>query len=495
MSEAAAPPVMTGQGDASGRPAPGQDGAAPARIGFLAQATWASGSFATGALFNAMALFALFYMTNFLGIAPALAGTIILVARLYDGIIDPLIGAVSDRTRHRWGPRRIYLGIGALALGASFIAFFNLSLLGVEGTAAGFLATAMLLLYSTAYSIFTIPYLAMPPDIAPDYDARTRLMSLRVFFLLAGVTAGSAGAPALVEAMGTPEAGYRAMGTILGLAASALCLVVFVGAAWLPSPARPARPERGESLKAGAMLASPFVDTARVFSNAPFRLLTLVKLCQLAVLSTVLACTPYFFGFVLELDTAQIGSYFGIFSIAGLVSVPLYRRIIARFGKRESYLVLLVLYGAGLASWYLWEPGEPDWAFAARAVLIGSFSSGTLLCALAMLPDTMEYDRLQSGEGREGIMSGVFTLVENVAGALGPFIVGLLLQASGLIRSQDPDVVQPQAVLEAVQWGVSIVPALFCFAAIPLLWFYRLDADMLAAMRAKVASARGEARV
>jgi GPH family glycoside/pentoside/hexuronide:cation symporter len=298
--------------------------------------------------------------------------------------------------------------------------------------------------------------------------------------LLAGVTAGSAGAPALVEAIGTPAEGYRVMGTILGCAATALCLVVFVGAAWLPSVERP---ERSAPLAAWRMLASPFTDTARVFRNAPFRLLTLIKLCQLAVLSTVLACTPYFFGFVLGLDTAQIGAYFGIFSVAGIVSVPAYRWIIARFGKRDTYLVLLALYGAGLASWYAWVPGEPDWLFYARAVLIGSFSTGTLLCALAMLPDTMEYDRLISGEGREGIMSGVFTLVENVAGALGPFIVGLLLQANGLVQARGESVVQPPAVLEAVQWGVSIIPALFCLAAVPLLWRYRLGKAMLREIR------------
>lgn len=467
---------------ASAAPAGAQDGAAGPRvaIGLGPQITWASGSFATGALFNAMALFALFYMTNMLGIAPALAGTILLVARIYDGVIDPLIGAVSDRTRHRWGPRRIYLLIGAVALGVAFIAFFNLALLGVQGTAAGLLVTVALLLFSTAYSIFSIPYLAMPPDIATDYDARTRLMSFRVFFLMAGVMAGSAGAPLLVESMGTPEAGYSAMGTILGLAAAAMCLVVFIGAAWLPNPPEQDRKPPVNTL---AMLASPFTDTAAVFGNAPFRLLTLVKLCQLAVLYTVLACSPYFFQFVLKVGNVALSQYLTLFTLTGIVSIPFYRWIIARFGKRETYLLLLVLYGLALASWVLWVPGEAGWLFYARAVVIGSFSTGTLLCALAMLPDTMEYDRLQSGEGREGIISGVFTMVESLAGAIGPFIVGLLLQANGLIQSRDPATVQPPAVLEAVQWGVSVVPAIFCFAAIPLLLFYRLDSATLADMR------------
>lgn len=439
---------------------------------------WASGSFATGALFNGMALFALFFMTNFLGIAPALAGTIILVTRIYDGIIDPVIGAVSDRTNHRWGPRRIYLLIGAIGMGASFAFFFNQPV--IDGVSTAIMTTLILLLYSTAYSVFTIPYLAMPPEMAPSYDGRTRLMSFRVFFLMAGVIGGSVGAPILIKISGGDLAGYQSMGAILGFLAFLLCLIVFFGAAYLPKMERPPVAKSDSLIE---LLASPFVDCAKVFGNAPFRILTLVKLCQLAVLSTVLACTPYFFGFVLSMGQEQIGQYFLFFGFSGIMSVPLFRGIISKFGKRNSYIVLIILYGLGLASWYLWVPGEAEYLFTVRAVFIGVCSTGTLLCALAMLPDTMEYDRLQSGESREGVMSGVFTFVENVAGALGPFIVGLLLQANGLIQTRDMTVRQPEAVLNAVQMGVSIVPALFCLLAIPLLWTYRLDANQLDKMR------------
>ena len=467
----------------SARVAVASTGMSPiARVGLGPQLAWASGSFATGALFNAMALFALFFMTSILGIAPAVAGTIILLARVYDGIIDPLIGAVSDRTRHRWGPRRIYLLIGALGLGVSFVAFFNLSLLRIEGAEAGFIVTIILLLYSTAYSIFSIPYLAMPPEFAPEYDDRTRLMSYRVFFQLAGVMAGAVGAPALIEMSGTELGGYQFMGLILGIAATALCIVVFIGAAWLPQLERP---KKAGEVNALELLASPFTDMIKIIGNAPFRQLTVIKLCQLAVLSTVLACTPYFFGFVLKLGQAEIGQFYGAFGVAGIVSVPIYRWIIGKAGKRESYLVLIILYALSLASWILWVPGEDSVFFHLRAVLIGSFSTGTLLCALAMLPDTMEYDRLQSGEAREGIMSGVWTFVENLAGALGPFIIGLLLQANGLIQSRDPSVEQPQAVLTAVHWGASMIPALFCLVAVPLLFRYQLDEATLERMRAK----------
>lgn len=455
-----------------------------ARLG--AELAWASGSFATGALFNGMALFALFFMTTFLAIEPAVAGTILLIIRLYDGIIDPLIGTISDRTNHRWGPRRIYLLIGAIGMGVSFALFFNQP---TGGDSGGSISTAamtliILMLYSTAYSVFSIPYLAMPPEIAPSYDGRTRLMSFRVFFQLAGVTAGSVGAPFLIKLAGGDLEGYQMMGLVLGILATSLCLVVFVGAAYLPPSVRP-KPVPFDGV--GKLLASPFVDTARVFGNAPFRILTLVKLFQLAVLATVLACTPYFFGFVLKLDTGQIGTYFMTFTVAGLIALPIMRHLIARFGKRESYIVLIALYAVALASWYLWEAGESQVWFFARAIAIGALGTGTLLCALSMLPDTMEYDRLQSKQSREGVISGVFTFVEALAGAIGPFLIGIILQAQGLVQGRGPDIVQPQSVLDAVQIGVSLVPAVLCLLAIPLLLRYRLDEAILVKMRAEAA--------
>ena len=137
-----------------------------------------------------------------------------------------------------------------------------------------------------------------------------------------------------------------------------------------------------------------------------------MKLLQLAVLALVLTCTPYFFKYVLERSTTDISLYLGVFSVAGLLSVPFWRWVIGRYGKRDTYMLSIVLYGAGMASWFVWQAGEPEFWFYARATVLGVLSNGTLLCALSLLPDTMEYDKLKSGESREGIMSGAFTTIE-----------------------------------------------------------------------------------
>lgn len=443
---------------------------------------WAGGSLATGSVYNAMALFSLFFLTQVLGIAPALAGTLLLITKAYDAITDPLMGAISDRTHHSAGRRRPYLLLGAVLLGAGFALFFNAPL--ASGTTLIVIVFGLLILQSTGYTVFAVPYLAMAPDIAKSYDDRTRLMALRVAFLILGVMLGSVGGPYIVGLGADPRDGYALLGMSLGVFVVVCGVFAYFGTAGVESGDAEAI---ADARKSG--LSSSFGDMASVFGQRPFRLLVLVKLLQLVVLALALACTPYFFQYVLQRPPADIGQYLMTFSLTGLASIPVWRMLIARYGKREVYMISILGYGLGLCTWWWWTPAEAEAYFYARAVVLGILSNGTLLCALSLLPDTMEYDRLESRRNREGVMSGVFTTVEKISGALGPFLIGILLQSMGLIAGRDPGIVQPESALTAIHLGVSLVPALVCFAAIPLLWLYDLGPEKLRAMR----EAAGEA--
>lgn len=438
-----------------------------------AELLWATGSLATGSVYNAMALFSLFYMTQILGIGPGIAGTLLLITKIYDAVTDPIMGALSDRTSHRWGPRRPYLLLGAILLGLSFAAFFNAPEL--SGTTLVGLTVVLLLLQSTGYTVFAVPYLAMAPDIAQEYDARTRLMSIRVIFLILGVMLGSVLGPIIVDLGDTPRLGYAALGSALGALVVICGLAAFFGTRGVTSVEL--------STDRGSILAGSLRDAIAVFSFQPFRLLTIIKLLQLAVLALMLACFPYFFQFVLQRPPADIGKYLLFFSVSGLISIPAWRLMIGRFGKRNVYMTSLVGYAVGLLSWWLWQPGEPEFLFYLRAIILGILSNGTLLCALSLLPDTMEYDRLKSRTNREGVMSGVFTTVEKISGALGPFVIGILLQSMGLIAGVESAQEQPASAITAIHLGVSVVPALFCLACLPFLYRYRLDRVTLTRMR------------
>ncbi|MFK8052907.1 MAG: MFS transporter [Woeseiaceae bacterium] len=441
------------------------------------QLFWSGGSIASGAIFNAMALFSLYFMTSILGIPAALAGTLLLVTKLYDAVTDPIMGSISDRTRHRWGPRRPYVLWGAIAMGLSFAAFFNLPAL--DGALMIVVTVFALLVYSTCYTVFAVPYLAMPPSVAPSYDSRAQLMSFRVAFLIVGVLIGSVGGPKIVAWGGDGSSGYAMLGIAIGALATLAGLGAFFGTSKVTERIEDTA-EDEQGVLAGAQAA--LGNVIAVFKYAPFRLLTIVKLLQLAVLAVALACTPYFFSLVLQRSTGDISGYLATFSLTGLISLIFWRFAIAKFGKRNIYIVSIAGYGLSMASWMLWHPAEPDLYFYLRAAVIGFLSNGTLLCALSLLPDTMEYDQLASGENRSGVMSGVFTTVEKVSSAIGPFLVGIALQASGLVPGALPDV-QPESAVRTVHMMFSLIPAVLCFAAIPFLWRYRLGESELVAMR------------
>jgi len=444
----------------------------------LVQSTaWAAGSVATATISNALALFGLFFLSSIAGLEVGTAGILIFVSKLYDAFTDPVMGALSDRTQHHLGRRRIYVGLGALLTGAALALFFGIA--GFTNGLTVISALFLLLILSSAYTVFSVPYLAMPPDLAPTYDSRTQLMSLRLFFIMIGVMIGAVGGPEIVSRFGGGITGFTFLGLILGAIVTTFGLIAFFGtngadATRAPGNATP------DAMTIRTLFFDPFRNLVRVLENQPFRLLTIVKLLQLAVLATALACTPYFFSLVLERSQADIGKYLGTFTIVGILAIPILRFFVKWLGKRNAYITLLVGYALAMSSWFLWQPGEAEAFFYIRAIAGGFFSTGTLLCALALLPDTMEYDRLVSQDSREGVMSGVFTLVEKVSGAIGPLLVGLLLQSQGLIVAAPGETVeQPGQVLIAVKIGMSLLPAAITLACIPFLLLYRLDESEL----------------
>ena len=446
----------------------------PHNITLKNEVSWAVGSIATGAVTNAIALFALFFLTSHVGLEAGIAGALIFSTKLYDAISDPIMGRISDNWQGAKGRRSPFLCWGALLLGVSFFFFFNL--MPMRSSLAIPLVFILLIMISTGYTIFAVPYLALPPDLAPTYDKRTRLMSFRVFFLMMGVLVGTVLAPKLV---GVGD-GFRVMGVAIGGIVVGAGVIAYLGIrkfdAALPVPPR-------SEMGLWKMVTQSAVQFIAVFDTKPFAVLTLVKLLQFVVLAIVLASFPYFFLFVLKKTTAELGTYMGLFVVSGIIAIPFIRLFIGIMGKRSAYIVFLALYAIGLFSWYFWSPVEPAIWFYARAILIGIVSTGTLFCALALLPDTMEYDRLTSGQSREGTISGVFTLVEKVSSALGPLLVGVMLQATGLIASQDPLTVQPEQALNAIHLAASVIPAGLTLLCIVVLLKYRLTAQMLQELR------------
>ena len=127
------------------------------------------------------------------------------------------------------------------------------------------------------------------------------------------------------------------------------------------------------------------------------------------------------------------------------------------------------------------------WLVYLRGIAGGFGSSGMLLMAGSMLPDTMEYDFRRTGLRREGIFSGIYTTIEKVAFALGVTVLGVFLGAMGYIQSTGAPVTQPPSAITAIYLCVGVAPLVTSILSCLFLWNYDLSETKLKTQTAVVA--------
>src|SRR5262245_44768161 len=199
--------------------APGS-GPAPAsatrELGRAAKAVYASGDFTLNTAPAALSLvYAQYFLVQVADLRPVLAGLVPLVARTIDAFFDPLMGRISDRTRWRSGRRRPWFLIGALPYGALFALMWTDA--PVDGAWPRFFwYTAVYTLMNVAMSVLTVPYVAIQPEMALDYDARTSLNIWRTVGGTLGTFAAVTIEP-IAEALGGGKAGFASAGALFGV--------------------------------------------------------------------------------------------------------------------------------------------------------------------------------------------------------------------------------------------------------------------------------------
>lgn len=432
---------------------------------------WGFGTLGVASLYNATNILALNYMTNVMGIGAALAGALIAGSKLYDAVADPVLGAISDRTQHKHGRRRPFLLWGGVLLAVSALLVFGLPNIENKSMAAWYMGFA-LVFYATAYSIYNVPYIAMVAEMTDDFHERTRLMSFRVMNVsAANIVANSIG-PLIVAGLGSAAAGHQGLAVLLAviiLASSYGCYYTTRNARFIA---------RGDHVQ-----YSLGEKIAFLAGNRPFMILLAVKLLGLMSLS-LQAVFPILFTKVIGLGYKEFGQYFLIYSVVMLTVTPLWVRFGKRVGKRNAFIVSLAGSAVIMASWWLAKTGDPFWTVALRAAAYGVTGCGTLMMGQALLPDTIEYDRLRTGMKREGIYAGLYTTVEKVAGAFSAGFAGIFLGAMGFVASRPGETVeQPESAILAIYIAISAFPVAINLISGTLLMFYDLTEEKLQQLR------------
>jgi Na+/melibiose symporter-like transporter len=415
---------------------------------------WAIGSFSSSVLIGAVGLLHLRFMTDSLGLAIALAGMLVVVSRIYDAVLDPVMGVLSDRTRTPWGRYRPYLLGGSLLSALSLVVMFNVprSLSGI-----GLIAyvTFSLLLFSTAYTMWRIPYLALGRTITQDFNERSKLITFSVYGSSLGGFAATSAAPFLLAKMGSDRAGHGVIAMLLAVLIAIAGIVCFL---LLDS-------EVAEIDADGAAIVSrpiSFGEAGRVLrENRPFQSLIGFKVMMFTALAIHGTALPYYTRHVLKASDVSLSSIFLAQMIASAGSQFVWVRAARRFGRRNALLTAGLMQICAFGGWILLPVGHPAPWMQILSAFQGMAGGGIFFGLYTVLTDTMDYARNHGdGGAREGILAGVFVMVEKGTTALGTFIFSSILAYVGYVSAQNAgSYAQPHGVLLGITLAVSVLPA------------------------------------
>lgn len=435
---------------------------------------WGLGTLGIAIIFNSVNILIMRFMTDWLGIAAAVAGLLIALSKTYDAILDPIIGNVSDRTKSRWGRRRPYLFAGAFMCGMALPALFSVP--GIDDvTTRTIYMGVMLILFSTAYATFNVPYLAMPAEMTDGYHERSYLISFRVIAIGIGQMLGGYLGPTLIARGGGGMEGHNLMGWVLGGLTFSACMMCFI----MTGPARRVERDEGER-------PAYWTQMKMAWDNKPFVFLMSAKLTQLMSMAISQSVIAYLTSRILKAGEAALAQIFTVTTIGLFVSIALWVRLGRRLGKKRTYLLATVIFALSTATWWFTDEGESPLIYYTRAFIQGFGSAGMMLMGASMLPDTMEYDTRRTGLRREGVFSGIYTMMEKVAFAIGVSMTGIFLGAMGYVESRGGAAVQqPESAILAIYICAAILPAAGMLLSAFFLSFYDLKEEKLKSAAAK----------
>jgi GPH family glycoside/pentoside/hexuronide:cation symporter len=393
------------------------------------------------------------FYTDSIGVPLGAMGTIFLVGRVLDALTDPFVGAWSDRLRGPQGRRRPFMRWGALPLALAAWALYAPPALSPQGSTAWF--AAFFFVMFLGLSVVFVPYKALGPELTSDYDERTSVFAIREGMLMLGTLVAAASPALLTWALGltSGEADQRTLfSTYAALAAPTMLL-----AAWLcvwKVKERPPGPTPAERFELWA-------SVRQACKNRPFVAL-LAAYAAMALGSNIPAVLlPYYTTYVLghDLSSALLGGYF----LVGTLALPFWVKMARKIGKKAAWLWAMVANVLPFAPTLFLGAGDAT-LFSALVLAAGFGGVAVLALPTSLQADAIDYDELRTGQRREGLFVGLWSIVEKSAYALGVGLALPILDAVGYVPNQ----AQSPEVLTALRVLYVGVPCLCTLTAIAL---------------------------
>ncbi|KAF2077932.1 hypothetical protein CYY_000733 [Polysphondylium violaceum] len=426
-----------------------------------------------------------FFLNSFLlsvaQLDPFYSAIILFTTKFVDAFSDILVGSFSDKTKSRFGRRRVWILFGSLPLAIFYTMLWYVP--DTNQTLKVIYYQFVVIVLSVAYTCVAIPYSAMNADITSDYDERTELAGIRMISLMIGGLISTFTHSIIIKIFKSTldngvvvydfQKGYLLSGGIWGGIMLIPLAITFFGTRNIPT----------QSFKDSHI---PFFKGLVVmFSNRAFITVTLLYFfCQIAVQfvqnNLVLYCKyvanaedsfPYI------LATLQVSVSIFIF---------FWGKVSTYIGKKTVYYIGGVfLLGEFIGLYFL--PANNKYLLWGMAAFGGIGVSVAFLIPLSMLPDVVELDELKTGERREGLFYSLFLFFQKLGLSVGLAVSNFALGLAGYEAPQvvdgtdglsteiiDNNVENPD-VIKALRYLVGVVPSIIVFFSFIAVFFYPIS--------------------
>lgn len=393
------------------------------------------GMFAPSALLVFSRSFLLFFYSQVVGLDPWLAGIALTLGRLWDAVSDPLMGAISDRTKSRWGRRRPYIIFGAIPLALTYIAMW-VPPEGWSQTGLFVYLTATDIAFNTLITVVMIPYSSLGAELSDDYHERTKVTAIRMLFYQVGWFVGAVGVRINQWLLDMADSVGGGWGTLLAWREGyAVCAMIFgvVTVVTLVWSGWAVRETASEAPQTVGYLRSYL----RTLQNRSF-LIVIAAFLLASLFETIgFSIFPFLIGFWYYLGDMEAMNLnlFWIMMPLFFISFPavwFWTWLSKRIGKKTTVLIGALASGITIMLHYpMITPYQPNLIWVIMVIFGWAIASLNFLIS-SLIPDIVDEEELATGgRRREGSFFGMQSFISKLGSALGLLLVGAFLSLIG----------------------------------------------------------------
>lgn len=428
--------------------------------------------------YGAVGFYFVFFLTDVAGLSPAWAGYVFMIARMWNAVCDLIMGIVSDRTKTRFGRRRPFLLFGAVPLAIGFAMLWIVPFSGNVQLIIYF--TLIGIFFNTMYSLVSIPYNALLPELSQDYNERTSISGYKMAFSFVGSLLSAMGVTLIVDTIFPGKSSYTksfpVMGLVMGVILAVCILFAFAGTK-----------ERVQS-KAEEGSENVWKNLKSLIKLREFKLVLGVFIFNMVAFDVIMALYIYYLKYALDISEDLSYIFMAIPLVAAVAATPLWVAVSNKIGKEKAYTISALYFVLPLLA-CIFIPASNMPVTILVTVLIGVGISASQVLVFSILPDVVEADEAKNGVRREGIIYGTTMLLYKICSAIFVAIVTAALGWIGYAESADATVAaQSEGTILGIRILMGAVPAVCLVISVLFIRKLAMNKDQFDKMKQSISN-------